>query len=644
MLLNAADLLNRPPGSFAFHIILAITFTLLFSISQLYRSRRPNAVNYRWSLVASGLVILQLALLVLSGLAWAGLLPQSRGVSSFDSYGDAVLAMALAWGLAQPIPTRNWDRLGLALFVMSLIGLVLNLIAFQIFQTGVDETSKLGWAIAGTIVLISIGIYVAIRRGAAWQLSLSGLSLLILGFGGQLLLGAIFGSVVSVVRLAELAALPLFLLASVQWLVRHDTQLVEILGASDIQEPYEPIEGFVELVSADGYDQLARTSVEAVARSLKAEYVSLLSAPDPNGDLTINTTYDLIREMHLPGALLEQSKFPVVHHALISQSSLLLPSDSRAPDMRAIQRIIGLHSSGGLFLLPLVAEEQLYGGLMLLTPYSNRQWTSEEEKFLEFIAKHLGERMSHLNTQSAPPEQTEAQQVDPKVETSENDKFQNIDYKLRQPLAASLTYLDLLESELTDANHEAILSRIRKAVLHISNHIDELSAAKDERSHPNTPILPCLKEAASMASGSLDAKDLKLNFDLPASDPTVRGDRETVTQMIIHLLNNSIGASPQGETIDITVRSTSAGETGFASISITDRGPGILPEDLARVFRPPYPDSDAPIQGTGGSALSLSMVRSIIESIQGRVWVDSQVGLGSTLTIVLPIDSDSHTS
>jgi signal transduction histidine kinase len=641
MLLNAAELLNRPPGSFAFHIILAITLTLLFSISQLYRSRRPNAVNYRWSLVAGGLVVLQLALFVLSGLGWADLLPQSHGISSIDSYGDVLLAIALAWGLAQPIPTRNWDRLGLILFVASLIGLALNLIAFQVLENDVAEISRLVWAIAGTLVVASMGSYVALQRSAGWQLSLAGLVLLIAGFGGQLWLGASSQPEVSVVRLAELAALPLFLLASVRWLVRHDTQLAEILGESNIKEPYEPIEGLVELVSADGYDELTKTSVEAVARVVRAEYVSLLSPPDQNGDLTITVTYDLIRELHLPGVLLEKEKFPVLNHALTSHSSLVLPDDSRAPDMRAIQRAIGLHASGQLFLIPLVADEDLLGGLLLLTPYSKRQWTSQEEAFLEFVAKHLSGRMSQLNRDTT---QTELPNVETEIELQDDGRLESVERSIRQPVATSMTYLDMLDSELTDDEQKAILSRVRKAVTHITEQLDTLSSPAAEDKLPQAPILGCIREAAAMASGSLDAKDLKLNLDLPESDPQVRGDRETVTQMIVHLLNNSIGASPQGETIDISVRNTNEGKKSFATISVTDRGQGIPPEDLARVFRHPYPETDPPIRGLGGSALGLSMVRSIIESMRGRVWIDSQLGSGSTLTIVLPIDSDLQAS
>lgn len=642
MLLNAAELLNQPPGSFAFHIILAITLTLLFSISQLYRSRRPNAVNYRWSLVAGGLVVMQLALFVLSGLGWAGLLPQSHGISAMDSYGDVLLAIALAWGLAQPIPTRNWDRLGLVLYVASLIGLALNLIAFQVFENGVEDISRLIWSIAGTVVVSSMTMHVAVRRGASWQLSLAGLALLIAGFGGQLWLAASSQYIVGIVRLAELAALPIFLLASVRWLVRHDTQLAEILGESHLRDPYEPIEGLVELVSVEGYDELARTSVEAVARMLRAEYVSLLSPPDQAGDLSIATTYDLIRELHLPGALLDQEKFPVIHHALISQSSLILPDDSRAPDMRAIQRTIGLHSAGQLFLLPLIADENLYGGLLLLSPYSKRQWTSKEEIFLEFIAKHLGARMSQLRGRSAVPEHPQAE---PALETANNGLLSSVEVSIRQPVATSMTYLDVLEGELADDEQKEILARVRTAIVHISERLDELEApSMQEDPLPQTPILRCIKEAAAMATGSLDAKDLKLKLNLPDSDPQVRADRETVTQMIVHLLNNSIGASPQGETIDISVRSTNEGKKSFASISVTDQGPGVPPEDLARVFRHPYPESDPPIRGLGGSALGLSMVRSIIESIQGRVWIDSQLGAGSTLTIVLPIDSELQAS
>jgi histidine kinase len=147
----------------------------------------------------------------------------------------------------------------------------------------------------------------------------------------------------------------------------------------------------------------------------------------------------------------------------------------------------------------------------------------------------------------------------------------------------------------------------------------------------------CIEEAVTRTSTALRKKDLALQIDLRDDLPAVLGDEDALLQVFVHLLNNAIGASPEGERIILNSH-TAASESGqYLTVTITDQGGGIPPEDLGRVFDPVYKTQGLTIIGIGESGIGLSIVRSLMEAMGGRVWVDSQLGTGSSFTVLIPL-------
>jgi two-component system NtrC family sensor kinase len=129
----------------------------------------------------------------------------------------------------------------------------------------------------------------------------------------------------------------------------------------------------------------------------------------------------------------------------------------------------------------------------------------------------------------------------------------------------------------------------------------------------------------------LAEKQQDLVIRLPENLPAILGNPVQLRQMVSNLLGNAIKySSPKGQ-IEIQGRA----EGGQLIIQITDNGPGIPVSDQPFIFDKFYRGSNISydIPGTG---LGLAIVKSIVESHQGRIWVDSVVGRGSTFTIVLP--------
>ena len=125
-------------------------------------------------------------------------------------------------------------------------------------------------------------------------------------------------------------------------------------------------------------------------------------------------------------------------------------------------------------------------------------------------------------------------------------------------------------------------------------------------------------------------KGLDLASEIPDALPPVDGDRERVLQVLANLLGNAVKFTPQGGRVALSV-AADGDEVRFA---VSDTGPGIPPEHLPHVFDRFWKVRAANRQGAG---LGLAIARGIVEAHDGRIWVESAPGAGSTFSFTLPL-------
>ncbi|AKJ01194.1 GAF domain-containing protein [Archangium gephyra] len=111
--------------------------------------------------------------------------------------------------------------------------------------------------------------------------------------------------------------------------------------------------------------------------------------------------------------------------------------------------------------------------------------------------------------------------------------------------------------------------------------------------------------------------------------PSVRADRDRVLQVLGNLVGNALKFTPAGGTVTLRARKVD----GMVRISVKDNGPGIAPEDVPHLFERFWRASGVNERGTG---LGLSIVKSIVEAHGGSLWVETQLGMGSTFFFTLP--------
>ena len=136
----------------------------------------------------------------------------------------------------------------------------------------------------------------------------------------------------------------------------------------------------------------------------------------------------------------------------------------------------------------------------------------------------------------------------------------------------------------------------------------------------------------------VEAKDIRLVLDIPGDLTEAALDRTRISQVVGNLLENAIVNTPEGGVVTVTA------ETGpsAVTISVSDTGPGITPEDAERVFDRFYRVDPSRSRATGGAGLGLTIARQLIESHGGAIWVDGATGQGSTFIFTLPLNRDSE--
>jgi PAS domain S-box-containing protein len=218
-----------------------------------------------------------------------------------------------------------------------------------------------------------------------------------------------------------------------------------------------------------------------------------------------------------------------------------------------------------------------------------------------------------------------------------SDFIHTISHDLRSPLTAILGYTELVErtGPLTP-NQQEFLRRLQGSIQHITTLVNDLldlgrlDAGFDTRREV-VHLENILKYSLDIYENQVKKKKIKLGVNIASDLKPLRANPIRIRQMLDNLLGNAIKYTPAEGNVNVSM----AMEVDQIVIKIQDTGVGIPPEEQGRVFEKFYRASNA-AKGAEGSGLGLAIVKSIVESHQGRVWVESIFGAGSTFVVLLP--------
>jgi len=217
----------------------------------------------------------------------------------------------------------------------------------------------------------------------------------------------------------------------------------------------------------------------------------------------------------------------------------------------------------------------------------------------------------------------------------------NMSHELRTPLNAILGYTELIADGIYGQPTEkmvGVLKRLESNGKHLLGLInDVLDLSKIEAGQLMLELSDySLQDIAQTVRSTLEplAADKKLAFKVEMAPklPPGRGDGRRLTQVLINLVGNAIKFTDAGEVVI-----TGGATDGSFHLSVRDTGPGISAADQAKLFQEFQQADNAITRKKGGTGLGLAISKRIVEMHGGTIWVESQVGQGSTFSFTLPV-------
>lgn len=241
------------------------------------------------------------------------------------------------------------------------------------------------------------------------------------------------------------------------------------------------------------------------------------------------------------------------------------------------------------------------------------------------------------------------------VDQMKTDFISTVSHELRTPLTSVLGFAKVIKKKL----HEVILpsvttedKKIQRNVRQVNENIDiivsegerltalindlldvaKMEAGRMEWNMQPLQVSELIDRAVSATSSLFEQKQLEIKRDLAEHLPAVNGDRDRLLQVVINLLSNAVKFTDEGS---VTCRARLTENS--VTINIVDNGIGISEDDQPKVFEKFKQVGDTLTDKPKGTGLGLPICKQIVEHHGGTIWVESEIGKGSTFSFTLPL-------
>lgn len=226
-----------------------------------------------------------------------------------------------------------------------------------------------------------------------------------------------------------------------------------------------------------------------------------------------------------------------------------------------------------------------------------------------------------------------------------------ISHELRTPMNGVLGMAQLaLETDLDDEQSKflEVILQSGRALLKILNEILDLSrieAQKTKIEHISFDLGETVESIIHLFSGSADTTGILLDCRIPMEIPTLLiGDPNRLTQILSNLLANALKFTEKGK-VRLTIQSENESNDKVNLLfCVTDTGIGISEEKISSIFKPFTQIDNSTTRKYSGTGLGLTIVKNLIELMKGKIWVESDVGVGSKFWVKLPFQKQEECS
>jgi signal transduction histidine kinase len=308
--------------------------------------------------------------------------------------------------------------------------------------------------------------------------------------------------------------------------------------------------------------------------------------------------------------------------------------------------------------IPLVAQEKVLGAMNVISkeiiPPSEESLVVPAAKGQQIGVAIDNARLYEQSVEYARQMEAARQAADA-ANASKSVFLANVSHELRTPLVSIIGFARIVQKRLderlfpqipgadnkthkamqqVDENLEIILTEGQRLTTLINNLLDleKIEAGKMEWHFQPVSIGDTIRHAAAATASLFEGKSLSLVLDIPSGLPMVKGDPDKLLQVVINLISNAVKFSNHGV---VLVGANS--KDSEVTVRVTDQGIGVAPQDQEHLFEKFIQVGDALTNKPKGTGLGLAISKEIVEHHSGRIWVESQLGQGSTFSFTLPV-------
>jgi signal transduction histidine kinase len=259
------------------------------------------------------------------------------------------------------------------------------------------------------------------------------------------------------------------------------------------------------------------------------------------------------------------------------------------------------------------------------------------------LRKVLEERQRFISLKDYASELEKANEELRKVDDIKSEFVSVASHELRTPLAAIKNVVQLMLQGKTGEINEnqmkflVMAERNINRLTSILNNLLDLSKIESGKiglKFEEMDLRSSIEFILTSIKHQADEKSIQLKMEVPKELPPVYGDRDKVEQILTNLIGNALKFTPEPGEIIISAKPFESDEDMLA-ISIKDSGIGIPEDHLDKIFEKFHQVEDSLRRSTTGTGLGLAITKGLVEAHHGKIWVESEVGKGSTFTFTL---------
>ena len=407
---------------------------------------------------------------------------------------------------------------------------------------------------------------------------------------------------------------------------------------------YEHQAGLLELsqhqaiISGD-FHQAVQAITETASRVLVVERASIWLFQEDHSAIRLQDLYEAPTRQHSAGTVLPASQFPSYFQALEREEHALAAHDAHI-DPRTCEfsssylMPLGI---GAMLDAPIRHKGKTVGVLCHEHLDTRRTWSTDEMTVAVSFATVVTLAMEAMERKESENALRQAKERAENASAAKNEFLASVSHEIRTPMNAIIGMADLLwETNLTPEQRKylRIFRRAGGNLLNLINDILDLSKVEVghlELESTDFDLSDLIEKAIEILAMRANEKGLELACHLSHDIPcAVIGDPNRLHQILINLISNAIKFTDSGSVTVRVMQDPELPTPGAIRFSISDTGIGIPPDKLVSIFESFTQAHASTTRKYGGTGLGLTISKQIAQLMNGRIWVESTLGKGST--------------